>query len=54
MNLLKIISFATLFTSWLDSASADGKITAQEVIDLLLKAIKESGIDLYLDIQDED
>ena len=48
MNFLTIISFATVLITDIQRISADGQITADEVAELVIKAIKISGLDLKI------
>ena len=48
MNIIKIVSMATLFASWLEEAQEDGEISAQEILELLIEAVTAVGLDLRI------
>lgn len=54
MNWLKIISFGSFLFGWLQRASADGKITWQECIELVQEAAEFFGLDIEIDLTDDE
>lgn len=50
MNITKIIIFGTYLITWLSKASADGKVTVPEILQLVQHGLELSGLDLEIEI----
>ena len=50
MNWWKAVSIGTYILGWLTKASADGRITVDEVIELVEGAIRTAGLDVQIDV----
>lgn len=48
MNLFKVIKVGMFVLSWYESASADGKITQEEIKQALEGILGEDGIDINI------
>ena len=50
MNFWKIVTFGTFVLNWLQEASQDGKITANEVAELVNEAARLVEIEIDIDL----
>lgn len=48
MDIVKLITFGGLILSDIARISADGEITAEEVAEVVIKAVKVAGLDLKI------
>ena len=53
MNVFKAIKFGIYVLTWYSSASKDGKITIEEIVEGALGGLEQAGVNLTVDIPEE-